>query len=281
MFKQTLKLKKKSLKVKSSKLFAFLFLLGLICLAIAGLSLFAGLNPALLKPTIQYEIGHITSFKGKAEKATFPSGRERLLKKQKVYSKERFILGRRASITFKLSGESITVFGPADLNLEVISPETKKVFINFSKFEEVRPKENFSNLTLTYKGWLIEPYFEKEDLNSSSSRSIKASTISHGEDSSHKSPREKNFLNELIASKRSLLKRCYENYLRKNPMATGKLVVEFTLQNSGRVSSSRVKDSSFFKDESFKNCLQDVFRRIKTKPFEGDAIPVTYPIEFE
>lgn len=266
--------------MKSNKLFLFLFSLGLICLAFAGLSLFLGLNPSLFKPPVQYRIGSILSVKGDVTIGLIASSREAAVKDRFVYSKERVVLKGNSSATFKLSGESITISGPADLTLEVISPETKKIFINFSKFKEVSPKDEFKNLILTYKGWVIEPYFNSNDLNSSTLQKIQTHSISDEERPDDK-PEEDDLLNELIASKRSLLKRCYENYLRKNPMATGKLVIEFTLQNTGKVSSSKIKDSSFFKDGAFRNCLQDVFRRIKTDPFEGPSILITYPIEFE
>ncbi len=265
--------------MKINKLFFFLFSLGLICLSIAGLSLFLSLNPSLLKPQIQYEIGSVVSTTGSVEKYLTESKRKPVIIKQKIYSKERFILAPNSVITLILSDEEITLFGPADVNFQVISPETKKVFINFSEFKEVSPKNEFQNLILTYKGWIIKPYFNKNDLKDSTHHDINIPAKS--KDTSNNILNKKPLLDELIANKRSLLKKCYENYLRKNPMATGKLVVEFTLQRTGKVSSSRIKDSSFFKDELFKNCIIEVFTRIKTLPFDGSSILVTYPIEFE
>ena len=88
------------------------------------------------------------------------------------------------------------------------------------------------------------------------------------------------YLEEIISIKRPLLKKCYENYLLDNPMATGELVVEFTLNTNGRVSSAKVKDSSFFRSEAFKLCIVNVFKQIRSRPFSGDHIQVTYPIEF-
>lgn len=266
--------------MKNNKLFLLLFSLGLFCIAFAGLSLYLSLNPTLLKPQVQYEIGSVISTSGNVKKVLGSSKTDLVKADQKVYSKERYLLSPDSKVSFMLSGEEISFSGPTDVAFEVITPETKKVFINFSKFDEINPKTSFKNLILTYKGWVIEPYFKKSDLEDSTPHDITMPAIS--EDSSPEDVLDKeSLLDELIASKRSLLKKCYENYLRKNPMATGKLVVEFTLQNSGKVSSSKIKDSSFFKDESFKNCVQDVFKRIKTSPFDGDSILVTYPIEFE
>lgn len=266
--------------MKNNKLFLLLFSLGLICISFAGLSLYVSLNPSLLRPQIQYEIGTLVSMSGDVQKVLNHSKKIPSKADQKIYSKERFVLGPDATASFMLSNEEISLSGPTDVAFEVISPETKKVFVNFSVFDEISPKTSFENLILTYKGWVIEPYFNKSDLEDSTPHDIAMPAIS--KDSSPEDVLDKeSLLDELIASKRSLLKKCYENYLRKNPMATGKLVVEFTLQNSGKVSSSKIKDSSFFKDESFKNCVQDVFKRIKTSPFDGDSILVTYPIEFE
>ncbi len=266
--------------MKSNKLFFSLFSLGLICIFIAGLSLFLSLNPSLLKKQIQYEIGFVVSTTGDVKKYLTKSKKEPLKIKQKIYSKERFILATDSVATFILSNEEITLSGPADVSFEVISPETKKVFVNFSEFEGINPKNEFQNLILTYKGWIIKPYFNKSDLEDSTHYNIKVPTKLKN-NSPNNILDKKPLLDELIASKRFLLKKCYENYLRKNPLATGKLVVEFTLQRTGKVSSSKIKDSSFFKDELFKNCIANVFTRIKTSPFNGSSIIVTYPIEFE
>ncbi|MGH1469155.1 MAG: hypothetical protein ACRBBP_09790, partial [Bdellovibrionales bacterium] len=218
--------------MKNNKLFLLLFSLGLFCIIFAGLSLYLSLNPSILKPQIQYEIGSVVSLDGSVKKTTLTSEATTVKSGQKVYSKERFTLGPDAAATFELSGEEISFSGPTDVTFEVISPETKKVFVNFSKFDEITPKTSFENLILTYKGWVIEPYFKKSDLEDSTPHDITMPAIS--EDSSPEDVLDKeSLLDELIASKRSLLKKCYENYLRKNPMATGKLVVEFTLQNSG------------------------------------------------
>ena len=236
------------------------------------------MNPNIFKDKVQYEVGIVRSFKGATslesnEPVSLSSG-------QPIYSKEKFKVEAGGSISLQLAKEDIKIFGPAQFEIQVISPEKAQVFINFSKYTNVEPKVAFDQIKLTFDGWLIEPYFSAEDLETRNSQELSLPAITK-EDSQDTSEMKESMLDELIGAKRDLLKRCYENYLRKNPMATGKLVVEFTLQNSGRVSSSRVKDSSFFKDESFKNCVQDVFTRIKTSPFSGDAILVTYPIEFE
>lgn len=241
-----------------------------------------------MKPKVQYEVGYVKAVKRRASRKLKYSQSEKILKNDKVYSKETYILKDKASLNMILSGEEITILGPAKFSLSVIFPESKRVFINFSEFSKVKAKPELKNITLTYKGWVIESYFSKKDLEKTSNQEIKSLTVSDQdpdvpETSQKKELNKESMLDELIAAKRSLLKRCYENYLRKNPMATGKLVVEFQLQDTGKVSASRIKDSSFFKDESFKNCIQDVFLRIKTSPFEveGGHLTVTYPIEFE
>jgi TonB family protein len=241
------------------------------------------LYPSLTKPFVQYEIGEVFKLSGSLELSTGKGESLDVSSGQKVHSKESFVLGEGSSATFILSGEKIEIVGPAKFDFEVISPESQEVFVNLENFQEFNPKDGFDKLNLTYTGWTLEPSFTKKDLESAKKQDIDLPAINNTdvEDAATPKPTSESVLDELIASKRSLLKRCYENYLRKNPLATGELVVEFTLQNSGKVSSSRVKDSSFFKDETFKSCVQDVFKRIKTSPFEGDSILVTYPIQFE
>lgn len=273
---------KKLLLVTNNKIFLFLFFSGLVCILIAGLSLFISLNPNVFKNKVQYEVGFVKDFRGSV---SLISGEDSDLvsKSLPLYSKEEFKVGPESSVTLMLAKEIITIVGPAQFDIQVISPEKAQVFLNFSKYTDVEPKISFEQIKLTFNGWLIEPYFNEGDLETENTKELSLPAISGGdsENTQETSEMKESMLDELIGAKRDLLKRCYENYLRKNPMATGNLVVEFTLKNSGRVSSSRIKDSSFFKDESFKNCVQDVFTRIKTTPFSGDAILVTYPIEFE
>jgi len=274
---------KKLLLVTNNKLFLFLFFSGLVCIFVAGLSLFISLNPNVFKKKVQYEVGSVVSFKGNVSLIN-GSESSSVEKNQSLYSKEEFKVARGATVSLMLAKENIKIMGPAQFDIQVMSPEKAEVFVNFSKYTDVEPKLDFDQIKLTFNGWLIEPYFNEGDITTSNSQEVSFPAISSSEDAdSNKDTSEmkESMLDELIGAKRDLLKRCYENYLRKNPMATGKLVVEFSLQNSGRVSSSRIKDSSFFKDETFKNCVQDVFTRIKTTPFTGDAILVTYPIEFE
>jgi len=268
--------------VKNNKAFLALFCSGVICIFIAGISLFISLNPNIFKSKIQYEVGVVTAVTGDAFMVVADKS-ERARINQTLYSKEEFKIAPKSSVSLKLAKEEITIKGPAQFSIQVVSPEKAQVFLNFSKYTDVTPKDSFEQIKLTFNGWLIEPYFSEEDIGTDKTQEVSLPAITSDGNSSAQETSEmkESMLDELIGAKRDLLKRCYENYLRKNPMATGKLVVEFTLNNSGRVSSSRIKDSSFFKDETFKNCVQDVFTRIKTSPFSGDAILVTYPIEFE
>lgn len=268
-------------KVINNKTFLVLFSLGLLCLFTAGLSLFISLNPHLFKNQIQYEVGSVVETKGKVQLKTSSGKLEDVVKKQPVYSRESFVIEQGASLKLKLSEENIEIFGPANFNIHVVSPEKAHVFVNFSKFSSVEPKTKLEKIKLTFDGWLIEPYFKPSERDTTKSQELSFPAISKDEPTENNGVNNESMLAEVIGSKRELLKRCYENYLRKNPLATGKLVVEFTLNPTGKVSSSRIKDSSFFKDESFKNCIQDVFTRIKTKPFDGESILVVYPIEFE
>jgi len=271
----------KLLLVTNNKLFLFLFFSGLVCIFVAGLSLFISINPQIFKDKIQYEVGKVLRSKGRVQILKDDS-RVRVDSGRKVYSKEEFFVAKNSFVSLSLANENIKILGPAQFELQVVSPEKAQVFINFSKYTDVDPKLSFEQIHLTFNGWLIEPYFKESDLNTSKTQDISMPAIQGGSSNgTDTSEMKESMLDELIGAKRDLLKRCYENYLRNNPMATGKLVAEFTLQNSGRVSSSRIKDSSFFKDETFKNCVQDVFTRIKTSAFSGDAILVTYPIEFE
>lgn len=263
-------------------------LIGLFLIGLAALGLYTNLSDQTYTKTVYYEIGEVLELKGYVKKIIKKDKVSTSNKSDKVFSNQVFEVGKDSMIKFKLAEEVISIFGPSSFSFNLVDPSTKEIFINFAKFESVLPfNKSFEHIKLTYNGWQIESFFKSSDLNTDKKQDFKPDSIdtdkfeTDDEDLDISNENKSSKLEEAIAIKRPLLKKCYENYLKENPLATGKLVVEFSLQPSGRVSSTRIKDSSFFQDSQFKKCIQNVFSRVKISPFNGQAILVSYPIEFE
>jgi hypothetical protein len=266
------------------------FTIGVFLLLISCTLIFIGMNKHLVDKKVYYSIGTIVDFKGDILKETDEDKKLSLKFNDLVYSNHRYTLGDDSYIEIEINGQSLNILGPAEFTFNVVDAQARVVFINFSEFTEVLPK-NFEskNVNLTYRGWMIQSFFDPvRDFEESEKRTLEGLTDvgtepdpeEVGEPQPIPEEEKSSYLEEIISIKRPLLKKCYENYLLDNPMATGELVVEFTLNTNGKVSSAKVKDSSFFRSEGFKLCIVNVFKQIRSRPFSGDHIQVTYPIEF-
>ena len=269
----------------------FIFFIGVLLLLIGCTLVFIAMNKHLINKKVYYSIGTVVDFKGDIQKETEDEGQKLSLKlNDTIFSNHRYTLGNESYIEIEINGQKLSILGPAEFTFNVVDAQARVVFINFSEFTETLPKDFESkNINLTYRGWMIQSFFNPvRDLEESEKRKLEGLTNVGDEPTPEdvKEPlpipeEEKNsYLEEIISIKRPLLKKCYENYLLSNPMATGELVVEFTLNTNGKVSSAKVKDSSFFRGEAFKLCIVNVFKQIQSRPFSGDHIQVTYPIEF-
>lgn len=76
------------------------------------------------------------------------------------------------------------------------------------------------------------------------------------------------------------IKFCYELGLKRNPTLSGKVEVEFTIDEDGRVSDASVK-SSTLKDKRVEDCIIRKLRSLKFPQPSGGKITVKYPFVFE
>ncbi len=265
--------------------------LGILLFFTGCLMVVFGLNKHWLGQKFYYSIGKVIDFKGEVLKQTdLDTKKSQVTFNDKIYSNHKYYLKKDSYVEMEINTQTLNIVGPAVFTFNVLSSKSKTVFINFNEFTEILPKDFKSeNINLTYKGWTIEAFFDPvKDLENSEKRNLKGlnSFEELGDEVVSEEPlplleeEKSSYIEEIISIKRPLLKKCYENYLQDNPMSTGSLMVEFTLSTSGRVSSAKVKDSSFFRSESFKLCIVNVFKQIRSRPFSGDHIQVTYPIEF-
>jgi len=265
---------------------------GLMLLLVSCVLIFFSMNKHLNNEKLFYTIGKIADVKGDVKKENDGKKTNKIKFNDLIYSNDKYTLGSDSYIEIEIDGETLNIIGPAEFTFNVMDANSRLVFVNFSEFTELLPKDFESKkINLTYRGWLIQPFFDpQKDFESSQKQKLQGyksdfkDEISEQQEGIEPQPipeeDKSSYLEEIISIKRPLLKKCYENYLLDNPMATGELVVEFTLSSNGKVSSAKVKDSSFFRGESFKLCIVNVFKQIKSRPFSGEHIQVSYPIEF-
>ncbi|RYZ63624.1 MAG: energy transducer TonB [Proteobacteria bacterium] len=74
--------------------------------------------------------------------------------------------------------------------------------------------------------------------------------------------------------------RCYKQLLQRTPGVVGEVVLNFTIERTGKISNSEVSTSTIA-DADFKRCLTEVVRRVNFNSFTGDPITSTFPMAFE
>jgi TonB family protein len=75
------------------------------------------------------------------------------------------------------------------------------------------------------------------------------------------------------------LRRCQMSSIRDNQDADGQLLLSVTIEPNGRVDSVKVLQNKL-KNDQLTNCVQSVIERTMFKPYAGEPITVTYPVEF-
>ena len=76
------------------------------------------------------------------------------------------------------------------------------------------------------------------------------------------------------------IKYCYERQLIQNQNLAGKIVVEFTIAETGRVESARVIESTM-NANVVEQCIVEKMKRLKFPRPKGGKVTVSYPFVFE
>ncbi|MCA9519660.1 MAG: energy transducer TonB [Myxococcales bacterium] len=88
----------------------------------------------------------------------------------------------------------------------------------------------------------------------------------------------KSQVTSVIRRRLSRIKACYERGLKMNPKLSGKVVVQFTIAESGRVSTASLSDNSV--DSSVGSCILNTIKRMKFGTPEGGSVTFSYPFVF-
>lgn len=81
-------------------------------------------------------------------------------------------------------------------------------------------------------------------------------------------------VNAVLSRNRGGVLACYENVLKLDPDAKGKLILSFVIEPSGRVSEVTTKVQGF-SDEAFESCVKDRAKRWKFKVEGEDSVEVS------
>lgn len=87
-------------------------------------------------------------------------------------------------------------------------------------------------------------------------------------------------ISDRIARQKTRIYRCYSQLLQKEPEASGRMSVHFTVNKLGKVEDAELV-SSQFKEESFHKCILQVLQRTDFLPFEGSTMATLLPLKFE
>ena len=84
----------------------------------------------------------------------------------------------------------------------------------------------------------------------------------------------------VIKNQQNLLNRCYYQHLRLNPQAKGRIDANLTINPDGNVNRVLIIRSSI-PDPSLQQCVVTVLSRARFRPYNGDPIIFTYPINLD
>lgn len=87
-------------------------------------------------------------------------------------------------------------------------------------------------------------------------------------------------IENLLNSKKNDFFKCYGQLIQKNPLASGQILISFTIERQGFTSKIEISKSDI-SDAHFKACLTEVVARTKFRTFTGNPITTVFPLKFE
>jgi len=88
------------------------------------------------------------------------------------------------------------------------------------------------------------------------------------------------YIDANIAERQEDFQRCQTHAVRENAESRGQILIGITIAPTGKMDEVRIL-SSDINNETFKNCVVEVFQRIHFKAFSGPVIVRSYPLKFE
>ena len=88
------------------------------------------------------------------------------------------------------------------------------------------------------------------------------------------------YIEKVVRQQRSLFEDCLANGLRDDGVASGDILVGFSILPSGKTADVKAI-SNQLTSKKLKNCVLNVFQRIRFRSFQGKPIDFSYPINFK
>ncbi len=84
----------------------------------------------------------------------------------------------------------------------------------------------------------------------------------------------------ILNAKKNDFFKCFGQLIQKNPLASGQVLISFTIEKMGSTSKVEISKSDIL-DNSFKSCLIEVVARTHFRAFSGAPIATVFPLKFE
>ena len=88
-----------------------------------------------------------------------------------------------------------------------------------------------------------------------------------------------NSISKVVGRRKGAVKSCYEKQLKRNPKLAGKVKVQFTILESGRVGSTRVMEDTTG-DPAVGKCIANAMKRWRFPKPDGGSVTVAFPFVF-
>jgi TonB family protein len=85
-------------------------------------------------------------------------------------------------------------------------------------------------------------------------------------------------ISRVIQAQMTALTKCHNQLARKNPDVQVTATISMSIKPDGSVGHSQVLRSP---DKAFEECILGIVRKLRFEAFNGDAINIKYPINFE
>ncbi len=88
-----------------------------------------------------------------------------------------------------------------------------------------------------------------------------------------------NSIAKVVRRRKGAIKNCYERQLKRNPKLSGKVKVQFTILESGRVGQTRILEDSVG-DPQVGRCIASAMKRWRFPKPDGGSVTVAFPFVF-
>lgn len=88
------------------------------------------------------------------------------------------------------------------------------------------------------------------------------------------------YIQETLKRQIPAFDKCYKQLLQRTPGVVGNVVMTFTIEKSGKITSATATNSTL-SSQDFTRCLSEALRRVEFRSFRGDPITSTLPLAFE